>query len=71
MSLVLLVGTLNRVMIVELNVPSSLVGVMIAIPLVAAPFRALIGFRSDHHRSAIGWRRIPFIWKGTLYQWGG
>ena len=59
MALVLLIGTLNRVMIVELNVPASLVGVMISLPLVFAPFRALIGYRSDMHRSALGWRRVP------------
>ncbi len=71
MALVLLVGTLNRVMIVELQVPASLVALMLALPLVFAPFRAFIGFRSDTHRSALGWRRVPFIWKGTLLQWGG
>ena len=71
MALVLLVGTLNRVMIVELGVPSSLVAIMIALPVVFAPLRALIGFRSDNHRSALGWRRVPYIWKGTLIQFGG
>ena len=71
MCLVLLVGTLNRVMIVELGVPASIVGIMIALPVVAAPFRALIGFQSDTHRSALGWRRVPFIWKGSLLQFGG
>ncbi|KGF70498.1 protein pucC [Hoeflea sp. BAL378] len=71
MALVLLVGTLNRVMIVELTVPASLVGVMIALPIVFAPFRALIGFRSDVHSSALGWRRVPFIWRGTMLQFGG
>jgi len=71
MALVLLIGTLNRVMIVELDVPASLVGVMISLPLLFAPFRALIGFRSDTHRSELGWRRVPYIWKGTLVQFGG
>lgn len=71
MALVLLVGTLNRVMIVELDVPASLVGIMLALPLVFAPFRALIGFRSDTHRCELGWRRVPFIWNGTLLQFGG
>ena len=71
MALVLLVGTLNRVMIVELAVPASLVGIMIALPIVFAPFRALIGFRSDIYTSALGWRRVPFIWKGTMLQFGG
>ncbi len=71
MALVLLVGTLNRVMIVELNVPASLVGLMVALPIVFAPFRALIGFRSDNHRSELGWRRVPYMWQGTLLQFGG
>ena len=71
MTLVLLVGTLNRVMIVELAVPASLVGIMVALPVVFAPFRALIGFRSDTHRCELGWRRVPYIWNGTLLQFGG
>jgi BCD family chlorophyll transporter-like MFS transporter len=68
---VLLTGTLNRVMIVELHVPAWLVSMMVAVPLVFAPFRALIGFKSDTHRSALGWRRVPYIWFGTLLQFGG
>ncbi len=71
MALVMLVGTLNRVMIVELNVPASLVALMLALPLVFAPFRTLIGYKSDTHVSALGLRRIPYIWKGTLCQFGG
>ena len=71
MALVLLVGTLNRVMIVELGVSTSLVAIMVAMPLLFAPFRALVGFRSDHHRSQLGWRRVPYIWMGTLLQFGG
>ncbi len=67
----LLIGTLNRVMIVELGVSSSLVAVMLALPLLAAPFRALIGFRSDTYHSPLGWRRVPFIWMGTMMQFGG
>jgi len=71
MALVLLNGTLNRVMIIELNVPSWLVALMVSLPLIFAPFRALIGFRSDTHRSVLGWRRVPYIWFGTLIQFGG
>jgi BCD family chlorophyll transporter-like MFS transporter len=71
MALVLLVGTLNRVMIVELHVSAALVAVMVSLPVLYAPLRALIGFRSDTHRSALGWRRVPFIWMGTLIQFGG
>jgi len=71
MALVLMIGTLTRVMIVELRVSATLVGLMISLPLVFAPLRALIGFRSDHHRSALGWRRVPYIWMGTMVQFGG
>jgi MFS transporter, BCD family, chlorophyll transporter len=68
---VLLNGTLNRVLIVELDTPTWIVALMIAIPLLVAPFRALIGYRSDMHRSVLGWRRVPYIWFGTLGQFGG
>lgn len=71
MAVVLLNGTLNRVMIVELHVPTWIVSTMVALPLLFAPFRALIGFRSDTHRSVLGWRRVPYIWMGTLLQFGG
>jgi BCD family chlorophyll transporter-like MFS transporter len=64
-------GTLNRVMIVELHVSATVVSVMIAIPLLVAPFRALIGFRSDTYRNVLGWKRVPFIWFGSLMQFGG
>lgn len=68
---VLLTGTLNRVMIVELGMPGWIVALMVSAPLVAAPFRALIGFKSDTHRSVFGWRRLPYIWFGSLLQFGG
>ncbi|MBK7659795.1 MAG: PucC family protein [Betaproteobacteria bacterium] len=71
MAIVLLVGTLNRVMIVELGVSASVVAVMLSLPVIFAPFRALIGFRSDTYHSALGWRRVPFIWKGSMIQFGG
>jgi MFS transporter, BCD family, chlorophyll transporter len=71
MAIVLIIGTLNRVMIVELGVSASIVAGMLALPLLAAPFRAMIGYRSDNHRSVLGWRRVPYIWMGTLLQFGG
>ena len=37
MAAVLLIGTLNRVMIVELGVPAWLVALMVSLPLVFAP----------------------------------
>ncbi|MEM0943475.1 MAG: PucC family protein, partial [Pseudomonadota bacterium] len=71
MATVMLLGTLNRVMIVELGVQAWLVAVMVALPVLIAPFRALLGFRSDTYRSAIGWKRVPYIWFGSLWQMGG
>ena len=71
MAAVLLIGTLNRVMIVELAVPSWIVASMLALPLLFAPFRALVGFKSDTHRSVLGWKRVPYIWLGTMLQFGG
>ncbi|GJE60407.1 BCD family MFS transporter [Methylobacterium trifolii] len=71
MAAVLLIGTLNRVMIVELEVPAWIVALMLSLPLIFAPLRALVGFRSDTHRSVLGWRRVPYIWFGTLLQFGG
>ncbi len=71
MTTVLLTGTLNRVLIVEMNVSAALVAAMVAIPFLFAPFRALIGHRSDTHRSHLGWRRGPYIWFGSLLQFGG
>ena len=67
----LLVGTLNRVMIVELGMSAWLVSAMVALPILAAPFRTLVGFKSDHHASVLGWRRLPYLWIGTLMQFGG
>jgi MFS transporter, BCD family, chlorophyll transporter len=67
----LLIGTLNRVMIVELGLEASLVALMVSLPLLFAPFRALVGHRSDHHRSWLGWKRVPYIWMGSMLQFGG
>ncbi|GAA4227037.1 BCD family chlorophyll transporter-like MFS transporter [Sagittula marina] len=71
MASVMLLGTLNRVMIVELSVVAIIVAAMIALPVLIAPFRTLLGFRSDTHRSALGWKRIPYLWFGSLWQMGG
>ncbi len=71
MTTVLLTGTLNRVLIVELNVPAVMVAAMVAIPFLFAPLRAVIGHKSDTHQSHLGWRRGPYIWFGSLLQFGG
>ncbi|MGA2552968.1 MAG: MFS transporter, partial [Burkholderiaceae bacterium] len=56
---------------VELNVAAWLVCLMVSLPLIFAPFRALVGFRSDVYQSALGWKRVPYIWIGTMLQFGG
>lgn len=71
MAAALLVGTLNRVMIVEMGMAAGLVALMVALPMLVAPLRALVGYRSDTHRSALGWRRVPYLWFGSLLQFGG
>jgi BCD family chlorophyll transporter-like MFS transporter len=71
LAMVLLNATLNRVMIVELGISATLVAVLVALPLLFAPARALIGHKSDHHRSFLGWKRVPYLWFGTLLQFSG
>ena len=58
-------------MIVELLVPASLVAIMIAIPVLIAPLRTFYGHKSDTYKSFIGWKRIPYMWFGSLFQFGG
>lgn len=70
-SMVLLNATLNRVMIVELKISATIVAVLVALPLLFAPLRALIGHKSDNHRSILGWKRVPYIWAGTMMQFAG
>lgn len=71
MTMVLLTGTLNRVMIVELGVPAAFVALMVSLPLVLAPMRAIVGFRSDTHKSFLGWRRVPYLCFGAMLIFGG
>ena len=71
LAMVLLTGTLNRVLIVELGVASALVAFMVSLPLVFAPLRALVGHRSDNYVSFLGWRRVPFVFFGTGLQFAG
>ena len=71
LAMVLLNATLNRVMIVELKISATIVAVLVALPLLFAPLRALIGHKSDNHRSILGWKRVPYIWAGTMLQFAG
>ena len=64
-------GTLNRVTIVETGLPAALMAATIALPVLVAPLRARLGFRSDTHASALEWRRLPHLRFGALWQLGG
>jgi len=62
---VLVSGTLNRVMIVELDIPAVIVGALFALPLLVSPLRVWLGYRSDAY-PLFGLRREPFIVLGSL-----
>lgn len=57
-------GTLNRIMVAEIGLPISLVGLFFAAPLFIAPLRAWMGHRSDTH-PMLGLYREPYILAGT------
>ncbi|MFN3561373.1 MAG: BCD family MFS transporter [Chloroherpetonaceae bacterium] len=62
---VLLNSTLNRVMVVELNISATLVGVLIGFHNILAFVRPMIGHYSDTHLR-FGLRRTPNIIVGNL-----
>jgi len=59
-------GTLNRVMIVELGLPASLVGLLFSLPLLISPVRVWLGYHSDAH-PIWGLRREPYIVVGAFF----
>lgn len=65
LTLVLVSGTLNRVLIVELDMPASLVGVLYALTLLVAPARMWLGYVSDGY-PIWGKRREPYILLGAI-----
>ena len=62
---VLVSGTLNRVMIVEMGIPATLAGLFYALPLLISPLRVWLGYRSDAY-PLWGLRREPLILFGAL-----
>lgn len=63
-------SVINRVMVVELGLPVTLAGLFIAVPLLIAPVRVWLGYRSDAHPIR-GLRREPYIIAGSLLAgWG-
>lgn len=58
-------GTLNRIMVAEMGLPVTLVGILFALPLLEAPLRVWLGYRSDGY-PIFGRRREPYIVAGSL-----
>ena len=58
-------SVINRVMVVELGLPVTLAGLFIAIPLLIAPVRVWLGYRSDAYPLR-GLRREPYIILGSF-----
>jgi len=65
MSGALIGGTLNRIMIADLDMPASLVAVFFTIPMLVSPLRVWFGYRSDGY-PIMGRRREPYIVLGAL-----
>jgi BCD family chlorophyll transporter-like MFS transporter len=63
-------GTLNRIMISELNLAATLVAVLVSLPYLFSPLQVWIGGYSDRHPLA-GYRRTPYIAVGLLLCAGG
>lgn len=70
LSLAPITGTLNRVLIDDLLISASIVGVLISLHYFVSPVRALIGYRSDKARSLGKWR-TPYIVLGVMLTYGG
>lgn len=62
---VLLVGVLNRIMIVELGIARTLVGMILSLLHLVTPLALFFGFLSDT-RPIMRFRRIPYIVLGML-----
>lgn len=70
LSLAPISGTLNRVLITDLDIPAVAVGYLISIHYFISPVRAMIGYRSDKARSEGKWR-TPYVVLGGMLTFGG
>ena len=61
---ILTLGVLNRVMITELAIPATIVGITLAIPLFTAPARVWFGQLSDA-KTLFGYHRTGYVWIGA------
>jgi BCD family chlorophyll transporter-like MFS transporter len=58
-------GTLNRILIADMEVSAALVGLLFALPLLVSPARVWFGYRSDGY-PIMGRRREPYIILGAV-----
>lgn len=65
-----LTGTLNRVLIDDLEIAALAVGVLISLHYFVSPIRAVVGYRSDKARSLGQWR-TPYVVLGVMLTYGG
>ncbi len=65
MTLVPINSTLNRVMIKELTISTTLVAILASLPFLFSPIQVAIGSFADRH-PVLGWRRTPYIVLGLL-----
>jgi BCD family chlorophyll transporter-like MFS transporter len=63
-------GTLNRVLIDEMQIPAVLVGFLISLHYFVSPVRAMLGYQSDKARAMGKWR-TPYIVLGVMLTYGG
>lgn len=70
LSLAPISGTLNRVLITDLDIPAVSVGILIALHYFVSPIRVMIGYRSDKARSRGKWR-TPYVVLGVMLTFGG
>jgi MFS transporter, BCD family, chlorophyll transporter len=70
-SVVVFTGTLNRVLITEEGIPATVVGWLLSLSLFVAPIRVLLGSRSDTQKQTQGYRRLPYVWFGSMMVFSG
>ena len=69
-SFVAINGVLNRIMIHELNILTTIVAILVILPYLLSPAQIWIGQYSDTH-PIFGYRRTPYIALGVILCMGG
>lgn len=64
-------GSLNRVLIAEEGIPATIVGWLLSLSIFVAPLRVIMGMRSDKGQKKWGYRRMPYVWYGSMFVFAG